>query len=62
MEKYYQCEKNLLDNYVSKDKIKEEIKKLKENNGIKIDLYTGRIVKTKEDYQIEILKKLLRSK
>ena len=26
LEKYYQCEKNLLDNYIHKDKIKEKAK------------------------------------
>ena len=61
-ENYYKCEKNLLDNYISKDKIKKEIKKLNENNGVKFDLYTGQTLKTKEDYQIAILKKLLKRK
>ena len=53
-------EKELLEvtqNVVSKDKIKEEIKKLNEKNGIAINMYTGKIVKTEADYQIAILKK-----
>lgn len=48
--------------YISKDKIKEEIKKLSENNGVAINMHTGQIVKTEEDYKIAILRKLLRSK
>jgi hypothetical protein len=49
-------------NYISKDIIRKEIKKLNEKNGISFDMYTGQILKTKEDYQIAILKKLLRRK
>jgi hypothetical protein len=59
--KYYEEElEATIEQSVSKHKIKEEIKKLNEKNGYKIDLYTGQIEKTEEDYQIAILKKLLR--
>lgn len=33
LESYYQCERNLLDNYIPKSKIEEIIKQVNESNG-----------------------------
>ena len=61
-ETYKEEIESIEDRYISKDKIRDKIKELEKKNGYCIDLYSGKQIKSEQDYQIEVLKQLLKEK
>lgn len=54
--KYYQNERNLLDSYISKDKIRTKIKELEDLNS----KFSQRVIKSKEIYLTEMVQNILK--